>query len=122
MEKVTVLFVDDNLAVTRLAESILSPDEYIVTTSNDPVQALKVVKKELFNLIVVDVIMPKMNGVEFIRKAKATEMNASSRYAILTAKKLEEEERREVFDLGVEILTKPFIPQKLVEKIGELLG
>ena len=49
-------------------------------------------------------------------------LNAGARCILLSGKRLTEEDRREIFDLGAEIMPKPFMPQKLVEKVGELLG
>ena len=121
MEKVPVLVLDDDEDITLLSRSVLTMHGYEVTESNDPLQALEIVKSRPFQLILVDIMMPDMDGVEFIQKAKETEMNAGAKYAILTAKRLNEQDRRRIFDLGAEIMTKPFIPINLAEKVAELL-
>lgn len=121
MDQASILVLDDDEDITLLARSVLMMHKYNVIESNDPIQAIDIVKNQSFQLILVDIMMPQMEGTEFIRQAKKTETNANARYAILTAKRLNEEDRREIFDLGAEIMTKPFIPINLVEKITELL-
>ncbi len=103
MEKIPVLVLDDDEDITLLPRSVLTMHGYEVTESNDPLQALEIVKSRPFQLILVDIMMPDMDGVEFIQKAKETEMNAGAKYAILTAKRLNEQDRRRIFDLGAEI-------------------
>lgn len=121
MDQASILVLDDDEDITLLARSVLMMHGYEVTEFNDPIQALEIVQNQSFQLILVDIMMPEMEGTEFIRQAKKTESNANARYAILTAKRLSEENRREIFDLGAEIMTKPFIPINLAEKITELL-
>lgn len=121
MAKIPVLVLDDDQDITLLTRSALSMHGYEVVESNDPLQALEIVKEHSFDLILVDIMMPQMDGVEFIRQAQAARPEADTRYAVLTAKKLDEEQRRAIFDLGADIMTKPFIPLKLVERVAELL-
>lgn len=121
MEKISVLVLDDDEDITLLTRSALTMHGYEVTESNNPLEALDLVKKRSFRLILADIMMPEMDGIEFIRQARQASPDADTRYAILTAKKLDEEQRRIIFDLGAEIMTKPFIPLKLVEKVAELL-
>ena len=121
MDKVPVLVLDDDEDITLLARSVLTMHGYDVTECNDPLKALEIAKEKAFQLILADIMMPDMDGVAFIRAAKETDPNRDAKYAILTAKRLGEEDRREIFDLGAEIMTKPFIPSNLVEKVAELL-
>jgi DNA-binding response OmpR family regulator len=121
MAKIPVLVLDDDQDITLLTRSALSMHGYEVTESNDPLQALEIVKEHSFDLILVDIMMPQMDGVEFIRQSQNACPDAGTRYAVLTAKKLDEEQRRTIFDLGADIMTKPFIPLKLVERVAELL-
>ena len=122
MDKIPVLVLDDDQDITLLTRSALTLHGYEVTESNNPLEALELIEKRSFRLILVDIMMPEMDGVEFIRRVKETHPDAEIRYAILTAKKLNERQRREIFDLETEIMTKPFIPVNLVEKVAELLG
>jgi CheY-like chemotaxis protein len=121
MEKNKILVLDDEKNITMLTRAALSMHGYLVTEFNDPVQALEAVKKQSFDLILADIMMPHMTGIEFIRRAKTADTCSKTRYMTLTAKKLTEEELREIYDLSAEVMFKPFIPQKLVEKVGEIL-
>jgi len=121
MDKIPVLVLDDDKDITLLTRSALTMHGYEVTESNDPVEAFDLVEKQSFRLILVDIMMPQMDGIEFIQRARQARPDADTCYAILTAKKLDEEQRRLIFDLGAEIMTKPFIPLKLVERVAELL-
>lgn len=121
MDEISVLVLDDDEDITLLTRSALTMHGYQVTAANDPLAALDLVAANDYQLILVDIMMPEINGIEFMRRAQALKPNAATHYAILTAKKLAEDQRRIVFDLGAEIMTKPFIPMKLVEKVAELL-
>ncbi|MBL4890153.1 MAG: response regulator [Candidatus Lindowbacteria bacterium] len=122
MDKIPVLVLDDEEAITRLTDAVLTMHGFDVTESNDPLKALEMVKVRKFRLIMVDILMPGMTGIEFIRAARQTDMNCETKYAVLSAKRMNEEERREIFDLGAELMTKPFVPQRLVEKVQGLLA
>ena len=121
MSAIPLLVLDDDEDITLLTRAALSMHGYDVRDSNDPMEALELVQQHEYRLILVDIMMPGMDGVEFIRRAQALCPGADTRFAVLTAKQLSEEQRREIFDLGAEIMTKPFIPVRLVERVGELL-
>jgi len=121
MEPSRILVLDDDESITLLTRSALTMHGYEVTEFNDPEAALARTAEEEFALVLVDIMMPCMDGVEFIRQAQKLRPAGSTRYAVLTAKKLDEQQRREIFDLGAEIMTKPFIPVRLVERVAELL-
>lgn len=121
MASIKVLVLDDDEDITLLTRSALSLHGYQVTESNDPIQALDQVRDTEFDLILVDIMMPQMDGYEFIRRAQQLRPDSKTRYAVLTAKQLNAEQRRAMFDLGAEIMTKPFIPMKLVERVADLL-
>ena len=71
-DKVKILVLDDEPNITLLAQSLLSMYGFDVTVSNDPFEALKIVEKEAFRLILSDVMMPGLTGLEFIEKARET--------------------------------------------------
>jgi len=121
MEATRILVLDDDESITLLTRSALTMHGYEVTEYNAPEAALERTAEEEFALVLVDIMMPGMDGVEFIRQARQQRPDAATRYAVLTAKKLDEQQRREIFDLGAEIMTKPFIPVRLVERVAELL-
>lgn len=120
-EAIPILVLDDDEDITMLTHAALTMHGYEVTECNEPQQALELVTQRSFRLVLVDIMMPEMDGVEFIGKARQALPQQDTRFAVLTAKRLTEEQRREIFDLGAEIMTKPFIPVRLVERVAELL-
>lgn len=121
MAAIPVMVLDDDEDITLLTRSVLTMHGYAVSEVNDPIAALAKLDEQEYRLVLVDVMMPQMDGVEFIRQARKRRPEAATRYAVLTAKRLDEEQRRVIFDLGAEIMTKPFIPVKLVERVAEIL-
>jgi len=66
-----VLVVDDIVANTTLVKSVLAPLGYQILTANDGVKALEVVKNDKPDLVLLDVMMPNMNGHEVVQRLKA---------------------------------------------------
>jgi len=122
MRTVKVLVLDDDRDITLLTRSALTMHGYTVVESNHPLEALELVRSQDFDVILVDIMMPDIDGIEFLRRVKQIRPDAKTRCAVLTAKRLDEEQRRAIFDLGAEIMTKPFVPMRLVERVTELLG
>jgi CheY-like chemotaxis protein len=67
---VRILLVDDNKAGLAARKSVLEELHYSATTCNDPEDALALFSRAQFDLVVVDYRMPRMNGTEFIEKAR----------------------------------------------------
>ncbi len=121
MDKIPILVLDDQPDITRLTSFVLEKKGFEVTVANDPAEALSLAEKKSFRLMLVDFMMPGMSGLEFIRRVSSTGANAKARFIMLTAKKINENEMRELFDLGAEVMPKPFVPLKLAEKVISLL-
>ena len=121
MDRIPILVLDDQPDITRLTSFVLEKHGYEVTVSNMPSEALAVAEKKTFRLILVDFMMPEMSGLDFIRKVKAIPSNAAARFIILTAKKINDNEMREIFELNADLIQKPFVPLKLAEKVNSSL-
>lgn len=65
-----ILVVDDEIYICRLCERILSPKGHMVKTSLSGQKALTMAREEVFDLLIVDYLMPGMNGLEVLRKFK----------------------------------------------------
>jgi CheY-like chemotaxis protein len=72
-----ILLVDDNSMGLQARQSVLEELGHRVTTSSDPTEALQLLAKQRFDVIVTDYKMPEMNGVEFIAKIREHEAGAS---------------------------------------------
>ncbi len=66
---VHILIVDDEEGMCKLLKSILSAAEYDVRTTTSPLKALDMVRNEIFSLVIVDINMPEMNGLEFLKRS-----------------------------------------------------
>ena len=66
-----ILLVEDHKTVSESLRILLENNNYDVTTCSDPVFALKLIPANNFNLIITDIEMPQLNGVDFIKRVKA---------------------------------------------------
>lgn len=63
-----ILIIDDEQGMCKLLKTILSEDGYDITVNRSALQGLKLVEEEDFDLVIVDIKMPEMDGIEFLRK------------------------------------------------------
>lgn len=66
-----ILIVDDERYIRSTMKDILQNEKYVVDTAVDPVDALEQIKVSPFDLIITDIVMPKMNGIEFLKQLKS---------------------------------------------------
>ncbi len=69
-EDYKVLIIDDSEPTTKLFEMKLKHTPFKVKTENDPVEAFELIQKENFNIVISDIQMPEMNGLELLKKIK----------------------------------------------------
>jgi DNA-binding response OmpR family regulator len=116
----TVLVVDDNSEVCNLIKDLLI-DDYDVQVAHNGVEALDIVDVERVDLIISDVIMPQMNGLELCSKIKM-DINRCHIPVILLTAKGELEQRIEGIQAGADsYIPKPFHPYHLLVRIKKLL-
>lgn len=82
--KKNILLVDDDPLVVRMYQNKLTKDGYMVNTASNGEEALIQVMKEKPDLILLDIMMPKMNGVETLKRLKAEEKTEMIPVIILT--------------------------------------
>ena len=70
MKKEKILVIDDDAMVLQLSEDILKRTDYEVKTAADGAEGIRLIEKETFDLIITDVKMPDMNGLEVLKRAK----------------------------------------------------
>jgi len=66
---VNILVLDDEEGMCKLLKSILTTEGYKTSTSTSPLKAIELVRNEKFDAVIVDINMPEMNGLEFLKKA-----------------------------------------------------
>jgi response regulator RpfG family c-di-GMP phosphodiesterase len=106
-EKIKILYVDDEFINLQLFKIIFSK-KYEVLTELNPIKALEILDKELeISIVISDMRMPQISGIEFIKKAK--EKYPDKKYFILTGYEITEEIRQALDNrLILEHFKKPF--------------
>jgi two-component system alkaline phosphatase synthesis response regulator PhoP len=119
-----LLIVDDEAHIRMLIEQTLEDleDEGVeLLFAENGKQALELIKKEEPNLVFLDVMMPKMNGMEVCYKVKK-ELHLSQVYIILLTAKGQEVDRQKGLDMGADrYMTKPFDPDEMLAIAEEIL-
>ncbi len=122
MSKGRILVVDDEIYIVHILDFSLGMEGYEVLTALDGEQALERLKSDKPDLIVLDIMMPKVDGYEVCRTIKANPETQHIPVILLSAKGRNVDQKMG-FDVGADdYITKPFSPRKLVERINALLG
>lgn len=118
-----VLVVDDSLTVRELERKLLVSRGYDVTVAVDGMEGWNAARTGDFDLVITDVDMPRMDGIELVRLMKADE-RLKSRPVMIVSYKDREEDRRRGLDAGADYyLTKgSFHDESLLEAVADLIG
>ena len=117
---IQLLYADDEPALRELVQNHLSLEGYDVETAADGVEAVKMLNKKAYDLVLLDVHMPQMDGVEVLKYMKSKGMK--SRLIMLTG----DADPRIVSQCAkygaMDYLTKPYNYHELVEAIDRVLS
>ena len=117
-EKKLILAVDDEPKMTRFIRLNLELEGYAVSEATNGLEALDKVREQLPDLVLLDIMMPEMNGYETLERIR----QISSVPVIMLTAKGEEEDKVHGLELGTdEYVTKPFSPRELSSRIKALL-
>ncbi len=120
--QICILMAEDNLVNQKIVLSMLPRDTYHITTTGDGVEALKRFKENSYDLILMDIQMPKMGGLEAARKIRKLEKDKPGKIPILalTANAMEGD-RDNCLAAGMDAyLSKPFQKDQLINLIQTL--
>ena len=117
-----ILAVDDEQSIVRLIEVSLKRQGHTVLTAADGREGVQKAKDERPDLILMDVMMPYVDGFEAIRMLKDNEATRDIPVILLTAKRHDEDMIQGLSSGAVSYLTKPFAPTELVSLVERLLG
>ena len=121
MEK-HILIVDDDEMVLMALEELLKPEGYKVDAVSRGTEALKKLDDNKYDLIMLDVIMPEMDGFELCRRIREKEGLKEIPVVFLSAKS-RDEDRVQGLDAGANLfLSKPISPDKLLSIVSDTLG
>jgi len=117
-----ILVVDDDELVRLALDELLTPEGYEIHTVSSGREALERIEALVYDLLMLDIIMPEMDGIEICKIIRKREDYSEVPIIFLTAKSREEDKT-----LGLEaganlFLSKPIAPEKLLTLISETIG
>jgi two-component system alkaline phosphatase synthesis response regulator PhoP len=120
-----ILIVDDEAHIRMLLAQTLEEleDEGVdFHTAENGEEALELIRNERPKLVFLDVMMPKMNGMEVCRKVKK-ELGMNDVFIVLLTAKGQEMDRQKGSEVGADVyMTKPFDPEAILSKAREVMG
>ncbi len=119
MDGLKILVVDDEARMRKLVKDFLVAKNYVVVEAGDGEEAIDILYKEKIDLVILDVMMPKMDGWETCREIR----KFSQIPIIMLTAKGDETDELLGFNLGIDdYISKPFSPKILVARIDALLN
>lgn len=113
-----ILVVDDNESITKLLERFLKLKEHDCTSVNDAKEALSIVDKSKFDVIILDLAMPDFTGIDFMNALRENGKLSQNKIVILTASNISKDEENNLLQTGASaLLRKPIKLDILMEAI-----
>ncbi len=113
-----ILCVEDEVDLATLMDNVLSSDGHFVTTCHDGEEALSLITKEEFNLIFLDLEIPKLSGKQVIDSLKNDGLTEINNIVILSANDLEQSEIQEFNQKGIKnYLQKPVSMEEILNEV-----
>ncbi|MCO6490775.1 MAG: response regulator [Phaeodactylibacter sp.] len=120
-DKPHILIVEDNPDMLSFLQGILS-EKYQTYTAENGKKGLSIAQKQEFDLILSDVMMPEMDGLEFCRQIKTNFETSHIPVVLLTAKTMDDHKMAGYLTGADDYIPKPFNPELLEVRIGNLLN
>lgn len=114
-----ILAIDDNAVIRDVIKFTLQ-DRHDITLASSGKEGISLAENSQFDLIITDINMPEMDGVEFVREIRKNKKHDSTPILVLTAN-VEDHESQIKESGAVGWVIKPFEPKKLLEAIAEIL-
>jgi CheY-like chemotaxis protein/ribonuclease BN (tRNA processing enzyme) len=117
-----ILIADDDRSVLQVLETVLSGDGYEVVRAEDGESALELARRDGFDLIMLDVQMPKLNGLEAARQLRREPKLADVPIVILTARTADEDIEAAFAEGVTDYITKPFAVSQMRARVRSWLS
>jgi DNA-binding response OmpR family regulator len=118
----SVLIVDDDRELCELVKELLEEEGFRVETANNSAKGLERALSGLYNLVVLDVMMPGMNGFEVLRRIRGSSNRVAHLPVLMLTARGEDVDRIVGLEIGADdYLPKPFNPRELVARINAIL-
>jgi len=116
-----ILVVDDDTELTKAVEIALTSYDHDVQITNEPRDALKLIKEKNYDLIFLDLAMPEFSGVDVIEDLAKEGTIKEKKIVIFTASAINDKQLKNLIDLGAHsALRKPVDIDALIDKIEEI--
>jgi len=113
-----ILIVEDELRIRFLLRDYFLKEDFVIYEAENGLEALNLFKEKKIDLIILDIMMPVMDGLTFLEKIR----EVSTLPIILLTAKSEEDDKLQGYEFGADdYMTKPFSPKVLVAKVKALL-
>jgi DNA-binding response OmpR family regulator len=122
MSKKDIILVEDDPLVGEIALDILTGAGYAVRWVQDPREALAVVKQASPKLVITDIMMPGITGLDLCKLVRAEPTLDQVKIMVMSAKSFEAEKSRAKMFGALHFLTKPFTEQGLLKAVTEVLS
>jgi two-component system chemotaxis response regulator CheY len=121
MTTLRVLTVDDSRTILAMLHHTLSNAGFEVLQAEDGKQGLDVLRTETVDVVITDINMPVMDGIEFIKNVRATGNHQSLPILILTTETSQDKRNQGKAAGGTGWIVKPFDPEKLISVIHRVV-
>lgn len=116
-----ILVADDQFAIAKALNELLTSAGYEVLLASDGEMAIEIAMKEIPNLIIMDVMMPKRSGIEAVKLLRLNESFKNVHIIFISAKGQFNDEKRAMEAGGNSFIYKPFSPKKMLQEINGIL-
>lgn len=118
-----ILIVDDDLTLREMYEERLKFDGYVVIGASDGEEAIAKTQSEMPDLILLDVMMPKLNGIDVMKKLRGDEKTKNIPIIILTALIQEIDKLKGMMtDKDGYLIKSEQMPKEVIEKVHSIIG
>jgi response regulator RpfG family c-di-GMP phosphodiesterase len=121
LERPRILCVDDEPVNTILLNAVLSPRGYEIITAGNGQEALEKVRQQRIDLVILDVMMPGINGIEVCRRIKEDEVHRNIPVIMITSLTAKEQRIKSIEAGAEDFISKPFDQGEVLTRINMLL-
>jgi len=117
----TILVVDDFASVRFFHQSLLKKAGFATVAAPDGPEALAALEKQPIDLVVLDLLMPKMSGIEFIQRVRGIGRFAALPILVITSEAAQEQARKLAGAPGIKVMSKPILPESFIGEVRRLV-
>jgi CheY-like chemotaxis protein len=122
MKQSRILVIDDSTTNIVLLEAILTQKGYLIETALNAKEAFARIEKQIPDLILLDLLMPKVSGFDFLQELRKKESTRKTPVIVISAINTDDENTKRINDLkAIDFIRKPIDIQYLVNKVQEIL-